>query len=152
MLTGPLVDFLQKLPGSLKQTRMWSQTLYSHNRKGQRGRKWNWALNSIHPQRKCYLKLRRIFDNVMAWWDVSKTAFQKLLYSMKGERSLARNVWTVICAAIHNDGFNTSNFSVISPITCVNHSYLGESLGTFWKPWQKEIQWMVALKWTTWHM
>ena len=33
-------------------------------------------------------------------------------------------------------------------ITCVNHSYLGESLGTFWKPWIKEIQWMAALKWT----
>lgn len=27
VLTGPLVDFLQKLPGSLKQTRIWSQTL-----------------------------------------------------------------------------------------------------------------------------
>lgn len=25
MLTGPLVDFLQKLPGRLKQTQMWSR-------------------------------------------------------------------------------------------------------------------------------
>lgn len=56
MLTGPLVDFLQKLPGSLKQTQMWSQTLSSRNRKGQTGRKWNWALNLIHPQRKRYLQ------------------------------------------------------------------------------------------------
>lgn len=31
MLTGPLVDFLQKLPGSLKQTRTWSETPGSHH-------------------------------------------------------------------------------------------------------------------------
>ena len=49
MLTGPLVDFLQKLPGSLKQTQMCLQTLFSHNRRGQTGRKWNSALNLIHP-------------------------------------------------------------------------------------------------------
>lgn len=43
MLTGPLVDFLQKLPGSLKHTQMLSENSAVPKSEGQAGRKWNWG-------------------------------------------------------------------------------------------------------------
>lgn len=54
MLTGPLVDFLQKLPGSLKQTHMRSVSLththtHSHNGRVKQAGSETGLLNLIHP-------------------------------------------------------------------------------------------------------
>lgn len=88
MLTGPLVDFLQKLPGSLKQTQMWSPTLCARNRRGQRKEvKLGFKLDACSEEvlSTAPLSIWQFYGLVRRLWP-----FHMLLYSLKEERSPAQ--------------------------------------------------------------